>query len=1108
MIKWNQIEETNDNPKMLELYLDQAWQSAFCYALAAEPPEHDWQGAKLLMTIIAGNDSTLQAMKAAVDIGSSGMAFGHGEKQLTDYKFVQQFRMYSDKGKYEKFPITINQNRKAVAIVHDDLLGNGNHILSFHGDPADDLRQILGGGRFGLNILPEWKDIILAEFERRKVIEKLEFYYDVNLFPNGFSIYKLNFNEETGEQDADEIISEMIKNGMLKFPKEGNGSSVETIEDLTAYMTKFMDDMVSKVSEKVTPIHNPMTDPVHPQISTYKRELFPVQAHVSTAVAKVLKKQKVALIQGEMSTGKTTMMTAIPDVIASMSNKNGYHACLMCPPSLTKKWPEEIKEIIPHADVRVIERTEQLIEYHSAWTNAGRPKPQVPTFFVIAFTTMRGDCATVPAVQFQYKKTEKQRLEEALPYRFGYYCPCCGKPHQVLESTEVETDEDGNEQETAVKRTMNEDEFGTSRRLHNSKNPANAFCSECGESLWTKRVPTRYESINGWLKHESVLSKAINNYNPKLAEHLQNSQSAIPTKQGNPRRVATIEYIRRKMRWFFDIAIIDEIHQLKSGMSAQGNSLGSLAASCKKIVGGTGTLFGGKAEDIYYTLWRLFPHLMVENGYKYSEVHKWNEEYGNIETTIYNQDDKGEYSNKQSRGGTKRTEKVLPGISPFVFSKFLVQNSVLVRLVDVWPDPVELVNVPTILVEPDKDLEAEYRKMVNTFEFAIQSRDDGHKLYLPLTQTGIAYPDNPFTYPSFSMKTENGDRDLIWSPNEFPKDRILNKEKKLQEIIKGEIEEGRKSIVYVRDTGSSVEGRDVRPRLKEILEQIGAKVCILDTSTTATNKRSEWLEKKIEKEGYDVCIVSQELVQVGLDLLCTPTLIFYQFSWSLFTINQAARRAWRIGQTEECRLYYLSYKNTFQEQMATLIAMKNKAAGAINGDVSSDGLNAMLGDDGDLQSMLIQSIKKGTVLKGSTEEWTAEASDRARAILAGIGKKKQKPLSAKEQFVAWVNKQIESDSSKNVLIRKAATITANIQKGIVNGFTFVSAVLEVDLVDAFGFDSIQDGELVAYLTEYERANAAGDDIQISLFEMKAEDTNKTKKKRNVIASGQLAFELF
>lgn len=74
------------------------------------------------------------------------------------------------------------------------------------------------------------------------------------------------------------------------------------------------------------------------------------------------------------------------------------------------------------------------------------------------------------------------------------------------------------------------------------------------------------------------------------------------------------------------------------------------------------------------------------------------------------------------------------------------------------------------------------------------------------------------------------------------------------------------------------------------------------------------VKEKMEQEGYDVCIVSQELVKVGLDLLCTPTLIYYQFSWSLFTINQSARRAWRIGQSQECRLFYLAYSGTFQEK--------------------------------------------------------------------------------------------------------------------------------------------------------------------------------------------------
>jgi Helicase conserved C-terminal domain len=548
---------------------------------------------------------------------------------------------------------------------------------------------------------------------------------------------------------------------------------------------------------------------------------------------------------------------------------------------------------------------------------------------------------------------------------------------------------------------------------------------------------------------------------------------------------------------------------LKGGNTAQGNSLGSLAAVSKKIIAGTGTLFGGKAEDVYYLLWRLFPLSMVESGYKYTEVRRFNEEYGNIEETIYERQESSEHTNTNSRGGIKRTEKVLPGISSFIYGRYMVQNVVNVKLKDVWPDPVELIDTPTIFVDMDEELSENYREMINTFEREIDTRDDGHKLYLPMTDFGISYVDNPFTFPNATMKNEEGGRDLIWEAVHLEEDRLLPKEKKLQEIIEGEMSEGRKSIVYVRDTGSSSPGRDVRPRLKKVLEDCGAKVCILDTGTTSTDSRSEWLKKKIEKEGYDVCIVSQELVKVGLDLLCTPTLVYYQFSWSLFTINQSARRSWRIGQTEECRLFYLSYRETFQESMATLIAMKNRATAAINGEVSSDGLSAMLGDEGDLQSMLIESVKKGNkVLKGSTEEWVSKTSDKAREILANIGKKKPKTVS--QQFAAWIQSNIKVDSTKNVMMRKKNKIIESIERGKVQGFSVNNGVLSVDLVEAFGFEKVPEGAILSHLVQEEIQKAQQEspaDYCASIVEFRKEQT-KAKRKKKAPADGQLAFELF
>jgi superfamily II DNA or RNA helicase len=70
------------------------------------------------------------------------------------------------------------------------------------------------------------------------------------------------------------------------------------------------------------------------------------------------------------------------------------------------------------------------------------------------------------------------------------------------------------------------------------------------------------------------------------------------------RRMAPIEFIGRYMPGWFDYAICDEIHQL-AGDTAQGNALGTLASCTDRIVGLTGTLLGGYADDLFNTLFRL-----------------------------------------------------------------------------------------------------------------------------------------------------------------------------------------------------------------------------------------------------------------------------------------------------------------------------------------------------------------------------------------------------------------------------------------------------------------------------------------------------------------------
>ena len=68
------------------------------------------------------------------------------------------------------------------------------------------------------------------------------------------------------------------------------------------------------------------------------------------------------------------------------------------------------------------------------------------------------------------------------------------------------------------------------------------------------------------------------------------------------------------MKGYFDIVIFDECHVCKDGDSAQGNAMHCLIKATKKQLALTGTIAGGKAEDLYYLIYRLAPWKMTSKG--------------------------------------------------------------------------------------------------------------------------------------------------------------------------------------------------------------------------------------------------------------------------------------------------------------------------------------------------------------------------------------------------------------------------------------------------------------------------------------------------------------
>ena len=84
------------------------------------------------------------------------------------------------------------------------------------------------------------------------------------------------------------------------------------------------------------------------------------------------------------------------------------------------------------------------------------------------------------------------------------------------------------------------------------------------------------------------------------------------------------------------------------------------------------------------------------------------------------------------------------------------------------------------------------------------------------------------------------------------------------------------------------------------------------------------------------------------------TLVFYETGYELPVTRQASRRAWRLIQPKECKVFYLCYERTMQQRAMELMG-KLLAAEALEGKFSSEGLVAMAGEDG-IEMALARSL--------------------------------------------------------------------------------------------------------------------------------------------------------
>ena len=333
-----------------------------------------------------------------------------------------------------------------------------------------------------------------------------------------------------------------------------------------------------------------------------------------------------------------------------------------------------------------------------------------------------------------------------------------------------------------------------------------------------------------------------------------------------PKRFPLADYVKVRMRGFFDLLVGDEVHEYKGRGSAQGIAAGVLADACGKSLTLTGTLSGGYATTLFHLLYRFSPEIRSEFGR--SEEGRWVQRYGFLEQTVRHSDDDRSYEDGRSsrRKGYRKTVRERPGLAPGALFH-LIGNSVFLRLSDVasgLPPYEEQVLLCGMDREPDhtglsqrKAYDVIFDALRRALAAALQS--GSKRLLATYLQTLLAYPDGCTRGETvFDPQTGNI---LVQAPP-LAEDKLYPKEQQIVDLVAAERLQGRKVLVYATHTGT----RDITERMDRFLTEHGFRVAVLKADTVASDRREAWVEEKV-KLGIDVLICHPRLVQTGLDLI-------------------------------------------------------------------------------------------------------------------------------------------------------------------------------------------------------------------------------------------------
>lgn len=726
-------------------------------------------------------------------------------------------------------------------------------------------------------------------------------------------------------------------------------------ENLHEYLAAFAPDMAKRVETGLRPLFTPGVDPLSPEVQALlagEVRPFPAQAVGVEGCVRTLRKHHNAWLIGETGTGKTYMgawTAAVQAAIVGHPTRN----IITAPNHLVRKWKRHLETVIPGARVTIVQSFADLtrlprdryecvktIRHKDGSTSTQKSwrwaRPTAPEFFVLPRDRGKLGYAWRPAplvrtLGLMSEPDPENRGKRRLMTSNVPHCPKCAARVQDEEGGPVASDYFHNSKGGP----------GTRRSCLNvigkKKDGTEILCNE---PLWQA-----FNGARGAFQHPSMHCPGV-----------------------SPRRMAPCVYLR-KIGMRFHTYIADEVHELKGAGTLQGQMFADLCSMSSNTMLLTGTMTGGYATNLLYLMWRCMPDRMKNADINFSATghEDYIELYGvKRETTRYIAEDDSQSHADLMLGRGKATgkrSKELPGLSPLVFVNFLMDRAVFIRLSEMHdhlPPLTEKIHELPMDAEIDKTL-AEMQKQWKRHQEEVKPS----RAWSAMRAMMLRWPDKPWVepYTIYDIDPDGGfEIKVLDVPQMARKERA--KERRVCQLARRNKLRGRKTWVFTELTG--LEGPpawDWMEWMASCLRKRGLRVAILRSPLGGgpdSQDREEWIIKTAPD--VDVIISNPVLVQTGLDLLDFPSIIFAYCGDNTYTLRQASRRAWRLGQTKECEVDYVVYKTTADGakslQAAALSLMANKMASAlaIEGDLSSnEGLVAMSGGD-DISTQLAKFI--------------------------------------------------------------------------------------------------------------------------------------------------------